>query len=147
MDRSAFDEEGVVDGEPLIRVLQYDVIPAALLPAHATELGVDPRLGEQHQVRPIQKAARGHVPTTADELGGEVEMGHVRDACHQHGGFAPIGCQRCREPGQLAEHCEGVRQVLDDVEQQHGTDRTPLDDVCELDGEPITHGEVDHMTL
>ena len=90
VDRPSLDQEGVTKGEPLIGVLHDDVVAAALLPAEPAELGADPLLGEHLKVRPVQQTARGHVPPAADELGGEVEVRHVRDARHQNRGVVPV---------------------------------------------------------
>ncbi len=90
MDRPSLDQERVIEGEPLVRVLHDDVVAAAFLPAEPPEIGGDPLLCEHLQVRPVQQTARGHVPPAADELGGKVEMRHVRDARHQNRGVAPV---------------------------------------------------------
>ena len=91
MDRPSLDQERVIGRKPLVRVLHDDVVAATLLPAEPAELGDDPLLCEHLQVRPVQQAARGDVPPAADELGGKVEMRHVRDARHKNRSVDPVG--------------------------------------------------------
>ena len=37
--------------------------------------------------------------------------------------------------------------MLDDVEHHHGPDRTPREEICELAGKTLAHGEVDHVAF